>query len=166
MTNEELFERAKQLVQELCGKEHGYEVTLINDAYSDPSIEIDGMFGIYWNEEMELPIPSIAGPRGTRPGYQLYSVDYDPGVRYYPDGSGEPPSADVVDIGEPQADFDTQVLEALKLAMEKRLYDFQEMENEQRYAEELEEEAGFVDWDEPEWQWFEGVVKGAVRSGK
>ena len=27
--------------------------------------------------------------------------EYDPGVRYYPDGSGEPPSVDTVDVIEP-----------------------------------------------------------------
>lgn len=112
--SKKLFNRAKELITELCGRDHPYEITLEDEDYFDPSIDIDGVAAVYWNEWTMVSTPK-------QQGYQLCSVEHNSGVRYYSDGSGEAPSCSTNDIGIPSEHFDEQILGALKLAMAKRL---------------------------------------------
>lgn len=56
--------------------------------------------------------------------YWAYRTDFHPGVYYYPDGSGEPPSEDIVDIGKRSKDPSQPLVEAIKAMVGYHLDDF------------------------------------------
>jgi hypothetical protein len=85
----------------------------------DPSIDIEGI-SIYTSDDMF----------GL---YQVAKCVRVPGRMYYPDGSGQPDSDELIDVGEPHKGFDNAVIEACKLLVEARLYDFLMEEGEEAY---------------------------------
>lgn len=88
----------------------------------DPSIDIEGI-SIYTSDDM----PDL---------YQVAKSVRVPGRMYYPDGSGQPDSDELVDIGQPHKGFDNAFIEACKLLVEARLHGFLDAEAD---VEEYEE---------------------------
>lgn len=117
MTNQEYFERAKYIINLLCGEKHPYALELQDDKYSDPAIIIDNCAAVSWDVDDKK--------------FQVFEIVSYPGVYYYPDGSGEPPSEDWNEVGEISDDFDDRVLTALNVVMLNRLRDLQTAEGEE-----------------------------------
>lgn len=122
MTPGEHLDRARFIVEKLCGPDI-YQVTLEGDGkYTDYSVVIDGGVCVYWNEDTLIPNPSFNNKIvGHTQGYQVQTIHYDPGVMYHRDGSGTPPDWDYNDVGELIGSFEHAVLKALQIVMEDRL---------------------------------------------
>jgi hypothetical protein len=91
----------------------------------DPFICLDG--GIYITPVLTERINrGILAKKKKKTGifdmmYQLQVATYDPGVRYYKDGSGQPPSEDIEDVGEPIGNAYIAVQRALDMIWKQRL---------------------------------------------
>jgi hypothetical protein len=69
------------------------------EGMDEPMITIDG-----WLYVMESEMDKETITKTVKvPAWELSYAHYDPGVRYHRDGSGTPPSVDVVDIGSYQS---------------------------------------------------------------
>lgn len=114
------------------------DITVNDDSWSDPSIEFDNTgigVCIAWGEQK-----TIVGERQVIT-YGAYATTFHPGVMYYPDGSGEPPSEDYVPLGEESQRPDDALTEALKALVAHRLYELFEHESdlaEERFLAEME----------------------------
>lgn len=134
-----LLARAKYLIKQACGPQHTFSIDLEGDGkYVDPSIVIDNCVGIYWNEDTRIPIKDVfdGSIKSYKAGFQVYTIHYDPGVRYYRDGSGQPPEWDYEDIGEPHDCFERALIEAIKIAIEACLDDILVAEGEEAADQE------------------------------
>jgi hypothetical protein len=123
-----LVSRAHKLMSELGWQ---FNVRIDDDAWSDPLIEFDETgigVTIFWGERETI--------NGKKPvvKFGAYATTYDPGVRYYPDGSGQPPSEDLVDLGEADERPDGPLTEALKAIVEQRIMHLQEHEADEAEA--------------------------------
>lgn len=104
---QEAFESVQKAMLDLFGLVEDYKnkgnyipkvsVELLNDPHSDPAVVVDGWLYIMETEK-DVEITTIGRViKKTRPAWYLSYETHNPGVRYYPDGSGEPPSSDVND---------------------------------------------------------------------
>jgi hypothetical protein len=118
-------DRAEELTVQVFGKRYlgnypdRWTITGGEFNKCDPSIDIEGI-SIYTSDDMS----------GL---YQVAKCVRVPGRMYYPDGSGQPDSDELIDVGEPHKGFDNAVIEACKLLVEARLYDFLMEEGEEAY---------------------------------
>ena len=87
----ELYELIKHVMSEL-NLSSVPEVKIEGDE-DEKYVSIDEWITIY--PEFKTVEIGIGKAKKSILFYQLQHVVYDPGVRYYPDGSGEPPSTDV-----------------------------------------------------------------------
>ena len=53
--------------------------------------------------------------------FGAYAATSYPGVWRYPDGSGEPPGADIIELGKSNKNLDYPLIDALKAAIEVRI---------------------------------------------
>lgn len=116
---------------EVLGLKH--KVNANNDKHTDPNIEFDGTgigVSIFWGEQ-----PTITGTK-PRVEYGVFTTSYDPGVRYYPDGSGEPPSWDVEEYGESSFNQDDVLIQAIQVLVKNELELFTEAEADEAFANE------------------------------
>lgn len=123
-----LVSRAHQFLREL-GLQHNVRVD--DNAWTDPSIEFDGTgigVMISWGERETI--------NGSKPvvKYGAYGTVYHPGVMYYPDGSGEPPSEDYVELGDEDERPDKPLTEALKALVEQRINELLDHEADEAEA--------------------------------
>jgi hypothetical protein len=116
-------ERADELIKALSPHSL-WAVSITGGVFNhcDFSIDIEGVT-IYTNED-------ILGQ------YQVAKCVRIPGRMYYRDGSGDPDSDELVDVGEPHKSLDNAIIEACKLLVEARLHDFLEAEAEVKAEEE------------------------------
>jgi hypothetical protein len=135
-----LVQRAQELLE--AGIGHKYQINTSDDSGCDPTIEF-GETGIgvsiFWEAE------KTSGVSQSVIHYGAYSTAYHPGVRYYPDGSGEPPSADLHELGESSAHPDGALTEALKAVVAHRISELQEWEADR-------EDAAFEDGIDYDWK--------------
>jgi len=117
-----------------------------DDGYSDPMLYVgETASACYCNLVCSIS-PSIADERG----YVLGHMVYNPGVRYYPDGSGEPPSEDFVEDGDTsrpgQAAMELLTLAfAIELQMAAESYDEDQLAREEKEFYEREESESILD---------------------
>ena len=136
-----LVDRAHKFLQELGWS---FNIRVDDDPWSDPLIEFDATgigVSIFWDERETI--------NGKKPvvKFGAYATVYDPGVLYYPDGSGQPPSEDMVELGEANERPDQPLTEALKAIVEQRIIQLQEHEADEAEAKFWEEEdLERVDW--------------------
>jgi len=106
------------------------KISVNDDAWSDPSIELDTTgigVCISWDSDKVT--------------YGAFTTVYNPGVMYYPDGSGEPPSEDYSELGKASTNPNGPLTEAIKALIEFRLNDLFEHEadeEEAKYWAEME----------------------------
>lgn len=93
-------------------------------------------------EEVEKEFNSIAGKKMRKViQWRISWLVYDPGVRYYPDGSGEPPSEELVE-GELYENFEYATIAVLNKLITERINDGFQAEAEiemEKLAEQLED---------------------------
>jgi hypothetical protein len=130
----ELKERAEKFLK-LLGVQA--EVEVFNESYCDHRIEI-GTSGI--------GVSITEGKRKTINGtikcpmYCAFRSEYIIGVRYYADGSGEPDSVEVEDLGEESRNPDQPIIEAIKAYVEAQIVSFLDYENAEAAAEAEEDD--------------------------
>jgi hypothetical protein len=128
-----LVARVKQLIAE-----SGLTIEVKEDC-SCPSVELgDSGIGVSISSEaMEW----LKNEKDTQRvvTYQAYATTYDPGVRYYPDGSGEPPGTDYVELGEESRHSDKPIVEAIKAYVEWQIYNLLDHEADEAMAREAAE---------------------------
>lgn len=110
------------------------EIRVDDNPWSDPSIEFDATgigVSITWDD-----VSSLSGSRKVVT-YCAYATVFHPGVMYYPDGSGEPPSEDLIDLGKASTNPDGPLTEAFKALVEHRLNELFEYEADEQYAAEF-----------------------------
>lgn len=132
-----LVTRAQQFLEALFGSKYKIKYD-DHDTGCDPTIEIDG-YGI-GVAIMEGSQPSILGsvPRIEYGAYETMIVF---GRMYYPDGSGDPDSYDLNELGEASPNMDKALMDMLKglVDFEIRLIQDREAgEAEAKYFEELD----------------------------
>lgn len=126
-----IFYRVEQLAGEIFRKRVVENIHFDSGhTYTDPSIEI-GRVSLYWNDYTRILKEEFTRSGITivsRPGYQIATVSYYPGVRYHSDGSGTPPDVDVVDVGKPHENLDMAIKEMFKLVLEEMFYNYLDYE--------------------------------------
>jgi len=115
-----LVERAKQFLEALKLE---VSIDIHDEEYCDPAVEFN-------NEGVGISITSEEGVIK----YGAYTTEFNPGVRYYPDGSGEPPSEDYVELGKDSDTPDEPLIEAFKAIVERRIRQLQEYEADEEEA--------------------------------
>jgi len=109
----------------------------IDGSGDEAMVVLDG--GVYVAPFWAKVEAKVIGGKKTRKEiqYQLQVILHDPGVRYYKDGSGQPPSDDIVDKGEPVANPFRAANEALSLLLSQRIDSFLEgLAEEMQYQED------------------------------
>lgn len=74
----------------------------------------------------------------TTVGYQVVRFTYDPGVMYFPDGSGEPPSEDCDNVGEAHNRFEDALKAAIALHIESEVDDYLTARSEVEFEEDAD----------------------------
>lgn len=125
MTATEMKHRAEVLLTEVFGGKP--LVAIIGGVfnYCDESISINGSFCITKYDGGALPQSRVAPM-----GFQLSEIKIIPGVMYHKDGSGEPDSEELIDIGSLKSDFDDVMIMAVQEISKQRIQDFLEWECE------------------------------------
>jgi len=118
------------------------EVKIEDDGYSDPLLNLEGVC-LFPQVEQEDILSIRTGPH-CDPGHMksperirwyVQVIVHDPGVRYYPDGSGQPPSDDIADIDN-YWDLSRALIKAIGLIVEDRLSNAAENYAMDRMAEQ------------------------------
>lgn len=101
------LERAKQIINAVCGKNHPYNIELQSgDEHTDPILRINNCAGVYWIDY------------NGQKKYQVCEITHHSRILAYP------PSEDSTDVGQASLAFDVQLLRALKIAMTEELFAF------------------------------------------
>jgi hypothetical protein len=103
-----------------------------------PAIEIDGWIYISTVEHTIHPRGIKTLPPKQVLAYQIEVASIVHGVRYYPDGSGEPDSVDISDVGEPHLDIYSAVKAAVALYTQNLIEHIAEANGMAEMAEEEE----------------------------
>lgn len=136
-TGQEIADRINTL---LCAAQQIAEnsdyVVEINgeNIHDDLTIEIDGVVCIYPHEDV-IEQADLTNTAGICQAYTVQTIQYDPGVRYYPDMSGQPPECDYQDTNTHE-NLDDAIIEAIMLVIESEICNFIEAEAEEKEAEE------------------------------
>jgi len=117
------------------------------DETGDPSLSLDG--GVYV-QQLEGEATTICG-KTPCVEFEVGTVSYDPGVHRYPDGSGQPPSTDLVPDGEPLRSPRDAARRAICLWLEHEVelaLESLEMEDMARDEDEWQKELAQMDADQ------------------
>ena len=115
------FDVSKRIEQIMVGTGLDIVTSCNCDEYTTPTVELDCVaIGIAIEIEDGEPLK-----------YWAYRENIDPGVRYYPDGSGDTPSSDLIPLGDTHENMDEAIVEAVKAAVEAMIREFFDREREE-----------------------------------
>jgi hypothetical protein len=137
---EQEIELVRSTVASVLGEK--VEVEVLDDG---ETIRIGNVSGIAVDENEVATI----GGRRTRREFTLLKFVYDPGVRYYPDGSGEPPSEDCESVGASDPGIGHVLAKACAQHIENEVWDCLQARDEAEMAEEMQEVEQMLAEDSP-----------------
>jgi hypothetical protein len=135
------FEKFKEAFKQVFHQDDA--VALVEDADGN-YLNIEGILVFECEVEKEKRCLHMDHSEKVKvPGWLTQVVTYDPGVRYYKDGSGQPPSEDVEDVGTDERIWQC-IRRVLKMVSNQRIdayvegASYEEMYKEQQAAEEAD----------------------------